>query len=392
MSLADNLPVSWKSVPIFNVAPIVSQLVDPTIAPFDAMILIAPDHVESGTGRLIKRATAREQNAISGKYLVQKGDVIYSKIRPYLRKVIVAKETCLCSADMYPLHCSKFIDPEFLKLVLLGARFAFYANSCSARTGIPKLNRNDMGAFHVPLPPIDEQKAIADLLSTWDEAIEKTERLIQAKEKRFQHLSSQLINDACYPRSHIREFATECTARNRDRHCDRVLSVTNTNGFILPEHQFKRRVASSDLSNYKLVRRGQYAYNPSRINVGSIARLDDWDEGVLSPMYVVFDLDDSKVGSDFFLHWLSTHEAKQRIKNSTQGSVRETVSFNDLASILFPLPSIERQAEVAALLNCVVHEIELLRKLAEKYKTQKRGLMQKLLTGQWRVKLDREVA
>ncbi len=386
MSLADNFPRSWKSVPIFDVAPIVSQLVDPMIAPFDTMILIAPDHVEPETARLIKRATAREQNAISGKYLVQKGDVIYSKIRPYLKKVVVAKETCLCSADMYPLHCSKFIDPEFLKLVLLGSRFTFYANSCSARTGIPKLNRDDMGAFYVPLPPIDEQKAIADLLSTWDEAIEKTERLIQAKERRFQYLVRTLINDPHYPRCHIRDFTSECTIRNRRAQCERVLSVTNTNGFVLPEEQFKRRVASSDLSNYKLVARGQYAYNPSRINVGSIARLDDWDKGVLSPMYVVFEIDQSKVNSDFFLHWLSSHEARQRIRKSAQGSVRETVSFTDLGAIVFPVPDMARQSQVVEILNYARSEIDLLKNLADEYKTQKRGLMQKLLTGQWRVK------
>ena len=238
----------------------------------------------------------------------------------------------------------------------------------------------------VAYPSLSEQTAIADLLSTWDEAIEKTERLIQAKERQFQYFVRILINDPRHPRCYIRDFTSERTIRNRAVQCDRVLSVTNTDGFSLPEEQFKRRVASSDLSNYKLVTRGQYAYNPSRINVGSIARLDDWDKGVLSPMYVVFEIDQSKVNSDFFLHWLSSHEARQRIRNSAQGSVRETVSFTDLGAIVFSLPDMKRQTQVADALNFAQSEIELLKKLADKYKTQKRGLMQKLLTGQWRVK------
>lgn len=109
-------------------------------------------------------------------------------------------------------------------------------------------------------------------------------------------------------------------------------------------------------------------------------------------MYVVFELDQSKVNSDFFLHWLSSHEARQRICNSAQGSVRETVSFTDLGAIVFPLPDFTRQSQVADVLNCARREIDLLKKLADEYKTQKRGLMQKLLTGQWRVMMDEEVA
>ena len=100
-----------------------------------------------------------------------------------------------------------------------------------------------------------------------------------------------------------------------------MLSVTNHSGFILPEDQFERRVASTNLSNYKIVNRGEYAYNPSRINVGSIARLDDWEIGALSPMYIVFKLDETRINSDYFLHWLSSYEAKQRIKKGAQGSV-----------------------------------------------------------------------
>jgi type I restriction enzyme, S subunit len=185
-------------------------------------------------------------------------------------------------------------------------------------------------------------------------------------------------------------FAYEVSVRNRGGNCARVLSVTNTRGFVLPEDQFERRVASADLSNYKVVRRGQYAYNPSRINVGSIARLDGWDDGVLSPMYVVFQLDESKVNSDYFLHWLDSHEARERIKKSAQGSVRETVSFSEFASLSIPLPDIGKQTTIARYLNTLREEISLLQAQVEALKTQKRGLMQKLLTGQWRVRTEEE--
>src|SRR5690606_17046466 len=104
--------------------------------------------------------------------------------------------------------------------------------------------------------------------------------------------------------------------RNKSNLIGRVLSVTNHSGFVLPEDQFSKRVASDDVSNYKVVLKGQYGYNPSRLNVGSFARLDDYDEGLLSPMYVVFSINERLLNSDYFLNWMSSSEAKQRIAGS----------------------------------------------------------------------------
>jgi len=244
--------------------------------------------------------------------------------------------------------------------------------------------------MEIPVPSLIEQQYIAQMLATWESSIEKTEQLITAKDSHYTHELSRLISMGHHPRSHIGTFSHEVSERNKVGNNARVLSVTNSRGFVLPEDQFERRVASADLSNYKIVTRGQYAYNPSRINVGSIARLDDWDMGVLSPMYVVFGLDNTKVNSDYFLHWLDSHEANERIKNSAQGSVRETVSFTEFAAIAIPTPSLEDQQAIASYLNAMREEITLLKKKTEKLRKQKRGLMQKLLIGQWRVKIPEE--
>lgn len=242
------------------------------------------------------------------------------------------------------------------------------------------------------LPPIHEQEEMASLLDTWDTAIENIDRLVSAKERFYAHQLSQFIRWERYPRSDVGAVANEVSKRNRFGNRERVLSVTNTRGFVLAEDQFERRVASADISNYKVVVRGQFAYNPSRINVGSIARLDGWDIGVLSPMYVVFELNASKVNSDYFWHWLNSHEAEQRIQNSTQGTVRESVSFADLSAIAIPLPALERQTTIANYLNCLRGEIGILNAKLEKQKRQKRGLMQELFTGQWRLKLPESAA
>ncbi len=284
-----------------------------------------------------------------------------------------------CVIEILPDNCSEYIF-QYLK-------FNYQKIRNLSNNGSQKnLNARIIRELSVYIPPLPEQKAIASLLETWDTAIEKTESLIAAKERQFGSLVTRLINKSGHKKKQLSDFIDEASKRNRENKIDRVLSVTNHSGFVLPEDQFERRVASANVTNYKIVQQSQYAYNPSRINVGSIARLDNWGEGILSPMYTVFKLDENVINSDYLLHWLSSSEANQRIKKSAQGSVRETVSFGDLGAITISLPDLKAQERIAETLNTAQQEIHLLKKLAEQYRTQKRGLMQKLLTGKWRIK------
>lgn len=298
----------------------------------------------------------------------------------------IAMRELAINQDLKGLVIKADVSPEFLAYSLLSHEDELMQMVESAGHGTGRLDTDALKDFAVRIPPRNEQDGIVEILASWDAAIEKTERLIAAKEQHYSHELSRLISQGQNPQTHIDIFAEEISERNRSGNDARVLSVTNSRGFVLPEDQFERRVASADLSKYKVVRHGQYAYNPSRINVGSIARLDGWDDGVLSPMYVVFRLNEARADSDYFLHWLNSHEARQRIKNSAQGSVRETVSFSELAVIRIPLPAKTRQTAIARYLNAVREEINLLGQSVAALKTQKRGLMQKLLTGQWRTK------
>jgi len=326
-------------------------------------------------------------------YVMKKGDVLVA---------MTEQATGLLGSTIIVPENGKYLHNQRLGLIqirdeaLLSKDFIYHLfnsmfirkpiSETSAGTKVKHTSPEKIGKIMVPVPPLQQQKNISEILFTCDQSIEKTERLIAVKEKQYLWLLSNLISNDKHRRGHIRDFSSEVSTRNNGTAIDLVLSVTNNRGFVLPSDQFERRVASSDLSNYKIVTRGQYAYNPSRINVGSIARLDGWDKGVLSPMYVVFELNEKKVNSDFFLHWLESHAAKERIRKSAQGSVRETVSFTDFGSISFPLPSINKQIKIAAVLNMARNEINLLKKQLEACRKQKRGLMQKLLTGQWRVK------
>ena len=162
------LPEGWTRRPFLEAVCIASGQVSPVIEPYKSMILVAPDHIESATGKLLAKQTAAEQRAISGKYVFEKGDIVYSKIRPYLRKAFLADFSGLCSADMYPLRPDTGISSGFILAVVLGYRFSKYADSVSVRSGMPKINRAELAEYSLPLPPLTEQRAIAEALSDVD--------------------------------------------------------------------------------------------------------------------------------------------------------------------------------------------------------------------------------
>ncbi|AZN36729.1 restriction endonuclease subunit S [Iodobacter ciconiae] len=268
-------------------------------------------------------------------------------------------------------------------------------NRLCAGGGKPNLNSGELKHYRISTPPLAEQKKIAQILSTWDQAIATTERLLDLARQQKKALMQQLLTgkkrfpgfEGKWKRIHLKAVLYEEKARNRSNLIDRVLSITNHSGFVLPEEQFSKRVASDDVSNYKIVKKGQFGYNPSRLNVGSFSRLDRFEEGLLSPMYVVFSINPDQLNSDYFLNWMQSNEAQQRINGSTQGSVRDSVGFDALCGFPFLLPSIKEQGKIASILSAADQEIETLQSQLDGLKQEKKALMQQLLTGKVRVKV-----
>ncbi len=196
------IPADWKLRPLLSAVQIAQGQVDPKVEPYRSMPLIGPVHVEPATGKLIRRQTAAEQGAISGKYLFAEGDIVYGKINPYLQKAILADFPGLCSADMYPLRPAIDVSPRFMLAVILGRQFTNYAVSVSVRSGMPKINRAEMKEFVFPIPPTkDEQTAIAEVLTEMDAELaalqkrrEKTRALKQAMMQELLTGKTRLIN------------------------------------------------------------------------------------------------------------------------------------------------------------------------------------------------------
>lgn len=382
------LPNGWKKVGLFDVVSIESMLVDPKKEPYSEMNLIAPDHIQSETGVVLALVPTKEQHAISGKYLVKEGDVIYSKIRPYLKKACRATEECLCSADMYPFTVSDQMDASYLLHMLLSETFTKYANTCSARTGIPKINREDLALFQFYLPPIEEQKKIAATLSVWDSAVEKMEKLIEAKESQKKSLITKLIvfsddkNISELTKIKLSDIFDEVCEKNRPD--EDVLTIIQGVGTVLRTDSGREIIYDKNsLSNYKYVKKGDFIIHLRSFESGlEVANQD----GIVSPAYIIL-RPKIKVSTVYLYSLFHTNEFINRTIAPAVEGARDgrSVKYDVLKNQTITLPNLSEQQSVARLLLKADEELSLLKQQLENYKKQKQGLMQKLLTGQWRV-------
>ena len=203
------VPEHWEVARFARQVNIAEGQVDPKIEPYASMLMIAPNHVESGTGRLLSRETASEQGSISGKYFCRAGDVVYSKIRPALAKVSVAPTDCLCSADMYPLRPRNSLQRDYLFWLLLSTGFTAWSVLQSDRVAMPKINRQTLNNVHIPLPPLSEQVSIVRHLI---EATAKASGAIDRAHRQIDLMNeyrTRLIADVVTGQLDVREAAEE---------------------------------------------------------------------------------------------------------------------------------------------------------------------------------------
>ena len=152
-----DLPESWEWVRFFAVVDIATNLVRPE--EYADYIHIAPDNIEKATGTLFECHTVQQDKVVSPNHLFYKGQIIYSKIRPLLRKAVIAPFDGLCSADMYPLNTA--INRKYLLRYMLSDAFNLQvATAMSSRVKMPKINQDELSKILIPIPPMQEQERI----------------------------------------------------------------------------------------------------------------------------------------------------------------------------------------------------------------------------------------
>ena len=203
------VPAHWTVRPFRYSARIVNGQVDPEDLRYRDLQLVAPNHIESGTGRLTGTESAAEQAAESGKYPFELGMVLYSKIRPALAKVCIAPTAGLCSADMYPITPRKDLLAQFLMYFMLSRPFTEAVVLLSSRVAMPKINRRDLGGFAVVVPPLPEQQAIVEHIQSIHSKIDAAAAVTRAAIERLREYRATLVTAAVRGQIDVRQHKPE---------------------------------------------------------------------------------------------------------------------------------------------------------------------------------------
>lgn len=202
-SLLGNVPNSWEIVHFKEYIHITNGQVDPKKEPYKDMIHVGPENIESDSGILNAQQTNSELKIRSGNYFFTPENILYSKIRPYLNKVAIPMYSGTCSADMYPLAVDeKHFNKRFIYHYLLSNKFLKQAISFQGRTGIPKINREQLGSILILKPSLKEQQKIVEILDKFDEKLKITRNEIIILSELFNELMNKLYSgDLQLPKS-----------------------------------------------------------------------------------------------------------------------------------------------------------------------------------------------
>jgi type I restriction enzyme S subunit len=255
------------------------------------------------------------------------------------------------------------------------------------------LYKDDVKALKIPLPPLPEQKAIAQVLSTADAAILTTEKLIAKKELRKKWLMQQLLTG----KKRLKGFSEEWKEmslgemfceRNETQYYDLPLLSIGQNGVYPQDESVKKDTSNEDKSKYKRICPGDIGYNTMRMWQGRSALSEL--EGIVSPAYTVV-TPKNNADSIFFSYLFKMPKMTNLFWRNSQGLVDDTLNckYKDFSIVKFFLPQTKaEQTAIAHVLQAADKEISLLKAKAEKLREQKKGLMQQLLTGKVRLKIN----
>lgn len=300
-------------------------------------------------------------------------------------------------SDYWPHNTSLWVtdfcgnNPKFVFHVYQYIDLAKFASG----SGVPTLNRNDVHVSKVAVPPKQEQNRIVEVLELWDTAIEKQSELIEKLKLRKRALMQQLLtgkkrlpgfNDE-WKHVPIKTFAKEVSNRNVGGANHIVLSCTKYDGLVPSLEYFGKQIYSNDLSSYKIIPQGHFAYATNHIEEGSIGYQSNYENGLISPMYTVFVTNKEKVNDTFLYSVLKSHHLIYLYKSMMEGSInrRGGLRWDSFSTIKIDLPSLEEQNVIASVLVKADEEIELAKEKLSNLQAQKRGLMQQLLTGRKRI-------
>jgi len=240
------------------------------------------------------------------------------------------------------------------------------------------LSYDIISQFRIDYPQREEQVKLERFISLLDERIATQNKIIEDLKMLRSAIIERKYHQDSSKLSCIGDAIVQTSKRNKTGVLHNVLSVSNIHGFVKQSEQFEdRNIASEDTSNYKIVERNEFAFNPARINVGSIARLMTYENGIVSPMYICFRTKDC-LQPEYLEYFFETKQFVFEMKRRLEGSVRQCLSFDGLCNIPFIIPIMEQQQRIEQHISVLTQKIQLENDILRLLHEQKSGLLNQM--------------
>lgn len=348
-------------------------------SPNEHIKCIELEHFEKETGRINGYIDSAQQS--STKNYFKKGDVLYGKLRPYLKKYTLASFDGICSTEIWVLQgCKEKLTNFYLYLIIQSNKFNIACN-VSTGTHMPRADWEYVSSIPFILPPLPEQEKIAEILSCWDDGIEKLSALIEKKKIQKKALMQQLLTG----KHHLKGFKEPWI----DVDLASILQYEQPSKYLVDEVLTYNKNKIPVLTANKAFILGSTNDTEGVYNKGDCIIFDDFTTDI---KYVDFPF---KIKSSAIkiltplkaeTNLKFVFEQMKRIKYPLGGHKRYYLSEFQYLPISLPCPA--EQKTIAEILSKADEEIELLNKKLEAFKQEKKALMQQLLTGKIRVKVN----
>lgn len=325
----------------------------------------------------------------------QVGDVLITTEAPLGHVAQIDNPNIALAQRVIKYRGKKFILNTFLKYYLMSEKFQTILTANATGSTALGIKGSRLHQLPIAFPSLFEQKQISSVLHLWDTAIEKQSELIEKLILRKRALMQQVLTgkkrlpgfSGKWNWMAIKTFAKEISIRNNNGDDYIVLSCTKYDGLVPSLEYFGKQIYSNDLSSYKVVPHNHFVYATNHIEEGSIGYQSNYEIGLISPMYTVFSTDEKMVDNTFLFAVLKSHHLIYLYQSMMEGSInrRGGLRWDSFSSIKIILPSLDEQKAISSLLNDINKEIELANEKLVNLQSQKRGLMQQLLTGKKRV-------
>jgi type I restriction enzyme S subunit len=401
------IPSDWEVVPLEKVV----------LKPIVYGIVQAGPEIENGVhyikstdvgGEIIVNKLSKTSKEIAAKYNrseVFPGDIVFSLRGNIGELSIVPEELPVANLTQGTARISvdkSRFSSNFIKYVLHSTTVFKNIIQVSKGSTFSEISLGELRNIELPIPPLSEQRAIAQVLSQMDRAINTHNQLIAQKELRKKWLMQELLTgkkrlkgfEGVWKEATLGKLFDRVTRKNSEVNTN-VVTISAQRGFVKQTDFFNKSIASEVLDNYFLVRKGEFCYNKSYSNGypwGATKRLNDFEKAVVTTLYICFGIkDDSMTNGNFFEQYFEANFLDRGLTKIAHEGGRAhgllNVTPSDFFSLKITIPSFDEQTAISQVLQTADKEIQLLKAKRERLKEQKKGMMQVLLTGKKRLKI-----